>query len=85
MSMDVFKKLNLNDQTKILVLNAIESGDALIWFEYPMKSSKKYKGEFTRDTGWHVFREAGFDPVRMVFIDADWFEFRFHRAEFIKR
>ena len=59
-------------------------GDALLWFAYPKKTSKKYQCEFNRDTGWDVIRRAGFDSVRMVAIDEDWSALRFRRVEFIK-
>jgi hypothetical protein len=128
----LFKKLNLKDQTEILVLNAPASfeselaaldgitivqdihnietitfslafvikqeevnelasaiaskaqGDAVIWFAYPKGTSKKYKCEFNRDTGWAVLGELGFEGVRQVAIDADWSALRFRRVEFIK-
>jgi hypothetical protein len=127
-----FQKLNLKDESRILVLNSPESfepklaalqnvmvvrklqgldevgfslafvtkqqevdtlakaiakvaqGDAVVWFAYPKGSSKKYKSEINRDTGWQVMGEAGFEPVRMVAIDEDWSALRFRRAEFIK-
>ena len=59
-------------------------GDAVLWFAYPKGSSKKYKCEFNRDTGWHVLGAAGFEPVRQVAIDQDWSALRFRRAGFIK-
>jgi hypothetical protein len=59
-------------------------GDALVWFAYPKGSSKKYKCEFNRDTGWEALGKAGFEPVRQVAIDEDWSALRFRRAEFIK-
>ena len=59
-------------------------GDAVIWFAYPKGSSKNYKSEINRDRGWQVLGDAGFEPVRMVAIDADWSAVRFRRAEFIK-
>jgi hypothetical protein len=48
-------------------------------------SSKRYKSEITRDKGWEVLRELGFDTVRSVAIDADWSALRFRRVEFIGR
>jgi hypothetical protein len=129
---DIFKKLNLKDQTEILILNAPASfepelaslpeiaiqrnvkavreitfalafvtkqkevdtmakaiarkvkGDGVIWFAYPKGSSKNYRCEFNRDTGWTALGEAGFEGVRMVAIDADWSALRFRRAEFVK-
>src|SRR5215475_10319759 len=106
---DVFSKLNLKDQSEIVVLNAPETfeaelgrlrgvkvlrdlagadqvsfslafvtrqaevdsiakslakvaeGDAIVWFAYPKGSSKRYKCEFSRDTGWHALGKAGFE------------------------
>ena len=130
MAMPTFAKLNLKDQTEIVVLNAPASfepelktlkgitvrrdtkgdidfslafvmtqkevdtlgpqvakkakGDAVVWFAYPKGSSKKYKSEIDRDSGWAVMGKAGFEPVRMVAIDEDWSAVRFRRVEFIK-
>src|SRR4051812_49195533 len=41
-------------------------GDAVVWLAYPKGSSKKYKSEINRDSGWQVLGDAGFEPVRMV-------------------
>lgn len=59
-------------------------GDAVVWFAYPKKSSKKYASEVTRDEGWEVMGEAGFEPVRMVAVDEDWSAIRFRRVERVK-
>jgi len=59
-------------------------GDAIVWFAYPKGTSKRYKCEFNRDTGWATLGKAGFEPVRMVAIDEDWSAVRFRRPEFIK-
>jgi hypothetical protein len=59
-------------------------GDGLLWFAYPKGTSKKYKCDFNRDTGWAILGERGFEPVRMVAIDEDWSALRFRRVEFIK-
>ena len=59
-------------------------GDAVIWFAYPKGTSKKYKCEFNRDTGWGKLGTAGFEPVRQVAIDEDWSALRFRRASLIK-
>jgi hypothetical protein len=127
-----FQKLNLKDQSRIVVLNApasfepelaalrgvtvlrtLESvdaaefslafvtkqkevdtlaetigkkakGDAVVWFAYPKGTSKRYKCEFNRDTGWQALGKVGLEPVRMVAIDEDWSAVRFRRVEFIK-
>jgi hypothetical protein len=67
-----------------LKITAKAKGDALLWFAYPKGSSKKYKCDFNRDSGWAVLGEAGFEAVRQVAIDEDWSALRFRRVEFIK-
>ncbi len=62
----------------------LTKGDAAVWFAYPKGTSKNYKCEFNRDTGWAALGDLGFEPVRMVAIDEDWSALRFRRAEFIK-
>ncbi|MGH8428268.1 MAG: hypothetical protein ACRES7_09860 [Gammaproteobacteria bacterium] len=57
--------------------------DALLWFAYPKGSSKKYKCEFNRDTGWTALKSSGFDTVRQIAIDEDWSALRFRRVEYI--
>jgi hypothetical protein len=128
----IFEKLNLKNQTEILVLNAPQSfepelaaqqgvsiqrqvqavdhitfslafvtkqqdvndlaaaispkaqGDAVVWFAYPKGTSKKYKCEFNRDTGWDALKQVGFEAVRQVAVDEDWSALRFRRVEYIK-
>ena len=59
-------------------------GDGQIWLAYPKGTSKRYKCEFNRDTGWAVLGQLGFEPVRMVAIDEDWSVLRFRRVEYVK-
>jgi hypothetical protein len=63
---------------------AATAGDAIVWMAYPKGTSKKYKCDFNRDTGWDQLGAHGFEPVRQVAIDEDWSALRFRRAEFIK-
>src|ERR1700761_5484264 len=65
-------------------LAAACAGDAILWMVYPKGTSKNYQCEFNRDSGWAALGAAGFEPVRMVAIDADWSALRFRRAEHIK-
>jgi hypothetical protein len=58
-------------------------GDGVCWMVYPKKSSKKYQATITRDNGWTLLGELGFEGVRQVAIDADWSALRFRRAEHI--
>jgi hypothetical protein len=65
-------------------LAARAQGDPVIWFAYPKGTSKRYKCNFNRDTGWDSLNAAGFDCVRAVAIDEDWTGLRFRRVEHIK-
>jgi len=59
-------------------------GDAVVWFAYPKGTSKKFKCDFNRDTGWDALTAAGFETVRAVAIDEDWTALRFRRREYVK-
>ena len=59
-------------------------GDAAVWFAYPKGTSKKYKSEISRDKGWQVLGDEGFETVRAVAIDEDWSALRFRRVEFVQ-
>ncbi|MES2560940.1 MAG: hypothetical protein V4590_14435 [Bacteroidota bacterium] len=58
--------------------------DGVLWFCFPKGTSKKYKCEFNRDTGWHELARLGFEGVRSVAIDADWTGLRFRKPAHIK-
>jgi hypothetical protein len=58
--------------------------DAKLWFAYPKQSSKRYRCEFNRDTGWTALGALGYEPVRMVAIDEDWSALRFRQVGQIK-
>ena len=66
------------------LLVAAGDGDVVLWFAYPKGTSKRYRCEFNRDSGWGVLTAAGFDSVRMVAVDGDWSALRFRRKEYIK-
>lgn len=59
--------------------------DAIVWFAYPKGSSKRYRSDYNRDSGWESLGAAGLEPVRQVSIDEDWSALRFRRADKIKR
>jgi hypothetical protein len=59
-------------------------GDATLWIAYPKGTSKRYKCDFNRDTGWGVLGQLGFEPVRQIAIDEDWSALRFRRVQYIK-
>jgi hypothetical protein len=39
-------------------------GDAIVWSAYPKGTSKQYKCDFNRDSGWGALGAAGFEGVR---------------------
>jgi len=59
-------------------------GDGVVWFACPKASSKRYRCDFIRDTGWQVIGDLGFEGVRQVAIDDDWSALRFRRVEFVR-
>ncbi len=59
-------------------------GDAIVWFAYPKRTSKKYQSQIDRDNGWSALGQEGFETVRIAAIDEDWSAKRFRRAGFIK-
>lgn len=59
--------------------------DAVVWFAYPKGTSRRFRCEFNRDTGWEALGRAGFEGVRQVAIDEDWSALRFRRVEFIRK
>ena len=58
--------------------------DPIVWVAYPKGSSKNYRCEFNRDTGWDRLGTHGFEPVRLVAMNEDWSAPRFRRVDQIK-
>jgi hypothetical protein len=75
-------KAEVDQLTKALTAKITDDGT--LWFAYPKQTSKKYKCEFNRDTGWQALGDAGYEPVRQVAIDEDWSALRFRKVAFIK-
>jgi hypothetical protein len=76
--------------TQAQIDNSIElifpklNGDAVLWFCYPKGTSKQYKCDFNRDTGWETLGNYNLEGVRQVAIDEDWSALRFRKTEYIK-
>ncbi len=77
----VTKKSEIN--STIIKINKLFEDDVVLWFAYPKGSSKKYKCDFNRDSGWNKLGEFGFEGVRQIAIDEDWSALRFRKTEFI--
>jgi hypothetical protein len=65
-------------------MQAIATSDQQIWLAYPKKSSKKYKSEINRDSGWKYLGEFNYEGVRQIAINEDWSALRFRKIKFIK-
>jgi hypothetical protein len=72
------------DTLSAMIIDKLEA-DAILWFAYPKGTSRRYRCDFNRDSGWRVLRAHGFDTVRQVAIDEDWSALRFRRVEYIRR
>lgn len=78
----VISRAGVDRQARLIVPKLAD--DAVCWFCYPKKSSKRYRSDITRDTGWTALGELGLEPVRQVAIDADWSALRFRHVNHIK-
>lgn len=53
------------------------SRETVLWFAYPKKTSKRYRSDITRDTGWGALAAYDYEPVSQVALDEDWSVLRF--------
>lgn len=63
-------------------LQAVKPG-GMLWMAYPKKSSK-IKTDITRDIGWDVIRNAGWEGVSLISIDDTWSSMRYRPQHEIK-
>jgi hypothetical protein len=80
----VFATTQAEVDTSIKTIFPLLKGDAVCWYCYPKGTSKKYKCNFNRDTGWAALGKLGLETVRQVAIDEDWSALRFRKVEFVK-
>jgi hypothetical protein len=75
-----------HQQLQELIPNVIThlKDDALFWIAYPKKSSKKYKTDLTRDSGWEILGDYGYEHVSLVSLNDDFSIFRLRNVKFIK-
>ena len=67
------------------VMNSYVTSDQIFWLAYPKKSSKTYKTDISRDSGWALLGEYDYEGVRQVSLNEDWSALRFRKIEFIKK
>lgn len=65
-------------------LHVLSPEDEILWMAYPKGTSKKYKAQINRDSGWKKVGELDYEVVRQIAIDADWSALRFRKMKFIK-
>ncbi len=57
--------------------------DGLLWISYPKKSGT-IKTDLSRDTGWDVIHDAGFDGISLISINDTWSAMRFRPFDHVK-
>ena len=67
-----------------LEMHALSPEDEAIWMAYPKGTSKKYKPQINRDSGWKFVGDMDYEGVRQIAIDEDWSALRFRKLKFIK-
>lgn len=63
-----------------LVVQAL-ADDAVLWFAYPKRASKRYRSDVSQMQGWQPLGDLGFEAVRQISINADWSALRFRRTQ----
>lgn len=59
--------------------------DQQIWFAYPKRTSKRYKVQINRDSGWNYLGQFDYEAVRQIAINEDWSALRFRKTNRIKK
>lgn len=81
----IFGKTKADMETHARAVLPHLENDAVFWIAYPKKSSKNYRADYDRDSGWELLGEWGMEPVRQVAIDQDWSALRFRKVETIRK
>jgi len=65
-------------------IRKLASEDQQVWMAYPKGSSKRYKAQLNRDSGWAYLGQFDYEGVRQIAINEDWSAMRFRKLKFIK-
>ena len=65
-------------------MHRLSPDDEIIWLAYPKGTSKKYKAQINRDSGWRIVGDMDYEGVRQIAIDEDWSALRFRKIRYIK-
>lgn len=79
----VFNRIDLINLTSQLI--PLVEDDALIWIAYPKKTSKCYKTDLSRDHGWDLLGNFGYEPVSLISLNNDFSIIRFRHVKHIKK
>lgn len=58
--------------------------DGILWLCFPKKTSNRCDTDLDRNHGWNTLKNSGFQNVRVVNIDENWYAMRFRNIKFIK-
>ncbi len=75
-----FVRVAADVETLAPLVTAALADDAVLWFAYPKKASKRYRSDVSQMQGWQPLGDLGLEAVRQVSIDADWSALRFRPA-----
>ncbi|WP_375583814.1 hypothetical protein [Cyclobacterium xiamenense] len=81
----IFGETRADMESRARAVLPLLEADAVFWIAYPKKSSKNYRADYDRDSGWELLGEWGMEPVRQVAIDGDWSALRFRKVENIPK
>ena len=65
-------------------MQALATEDQQIWMAYPKGTSKRYKTQINRDSGWKYLGQFNYEGVRQIAINEHWSALRFRNTQFIK-
>ena len=65
-------------------MQALAPDDQQIWLAYPKGTSKRYKAQINRDSGWKYLGEFDYESVRQIAINEDWSALRFRKTKYVK-
>ena len=65
-------------------MQSLAPEDQQIWLAYPKGTSKRYKAQINRDSGWKYLGEFDYESVRQIAINEDWSALRFRKTKYVK-
>jgi len=66
-----------------IIHNLADDGD--LWVCYPKKTSKNFKSDLSKKTGWDSLNDSGFYGRRVITVNDDWSALKFKHIKYIKQ